>query len=132
MTRAQIYFQEHGRRYKPLEKIITEKTISIYIHGDGYPFHEGVCSGIYYPLFNISRAFLKSRGYFDDEYLIARVLQHMANLRDIENPERKEFLGIGITTEECDVNYIYLVSKTLVECFTSDNLTTPIKSLQLS
>jgi len=107
MTKAQIYFIEKLDESKTYEEQFKENPLSIYIHGDGYPNNGGVLT----PLWKCVKMFLEIRGYFDEEYLIARVIQHLANKRDLDAwfPQ-KQVTGIGIVTEKADRNYIYIVT----------------------
>lgn len=111
MTKGQIFFIDKFDKNKGIQKQLDENPLSIYLHGDAYPDHEGMSHGIVNPLFVAVRLFMEIRGYFDEQYMIARVTQHLANLRDLEAcMYRKQCTGIGIVNEMCDRNYTYIVT----------------------
>ena len=130
MTKGQIFFSENFKHGDCIKEVIEKHGISIYLHGDGYPFHSGLCAGIFNPILTYVSAFKKMRGYFDPEYVCARLVQHLANSRDSESPmPERSYLGIGIVTEEIDHNYTYIVTNTQVICYDyDDNLIKQSKS----
>jgi hypothetical protein len=120
MTKAIILIK---RTFDPkttvLDESFTADEAIIYIHGDGYP-DEKEHNNLFLPIWRYCRHFLEKRGYFDSEYLLARLVQHLANIRDLQQPSVPPFTGIGIQNCSWDIidcNYIYIISETAVTCY---------------
>lgn len=115
MTKAIIVIT----RETNITKISTTEQILIYLHGDAYPDKKEL-NNVFVPIWRYTQFFNKKRGYFDEEYLLARLTQHLANLRDLQSPEVPPITGIGILLskpEKVDVDYIYIINPKEIKCY---------------
>ena len=90
--------------------------VKLYRHCDGYPNGKW---GVLATLVPQVKKFLKLRGFWDGEYLLARIAQWQMN----ERVDPDEVSGFGIfTTYNHDLAYIYIVKENgTIEVWESSN-----------
>ena len=100
----------------------------IYLHGDGFVLNEDEDkpSKLLIQLMYFVRTFIKVRGYYDAEYMTARCIQYLANVRDndILTDGVIKVTGIGVYNSDTDIdtNYRIIITPTKLWATDRDNL----------
>ena len=84
----------HIAVYQTNDTSLDNYTALLYRHSDGYPGTEdGADYGVLADITPFIRDFISKRGY-DDEYLAARLMQHLTNISDANNDAFRKEMGM--------------------------------------
>lgn len=121
MTKATIKFSEDS----PL----------IYLHGDGFVLNEeDKPSKLLVQLLYFVQEFVKVRSYYDAEYMTARCIQYLANVRDndILTYGTMRVTGIGVYNSDAEIDTNYKIIITPDKLWATDRDGLIIQNTELS